>query len=266
MSAAPEKELHLGLWCWAGIVLCFLIAPIVIVVVVSFGNSLFMEFPPRSWSFRWYINFFTSREWLRSAVLSVEIAVPVAVSATILGTSAAIGIVRGRFWGKRAFELFVVSPMITPTIVLAIGLYLVLAPLRIVGTPMAIFLGHTVIATAPVVIMVSAALRTVSPTIELAARSLGASVAAAQRYVTLPMIAPAIFGGAAFAFLTSFDEAVTAIFLGGPEATTLPKRMWEGVRFEIDPTLTAVSSLLVLTAILILLSVVGFRRVWEARH
>lgn len=266
MSASSERESHFGLWCWASIVLLFLAAPILIIVIVSFGNSLFMEFPPRALSLRWYRNFFTSSEWLGAALLSLEIALPVALCATVLGTSAAIGIVRARFWGRRAFELFIVSPMIVPTIALAIGLYLILAPLGIVGTPLAIFLGHTVIATAPVVIMVSAALRTVSPTMELAARSLGASVTAAQRHVTLPLIAPAIFGGAAFAFLTSFDEAVTAIFLGGPEATTLPKRMWEGVRFEIDPTLTAVSSLLVLAAALVLLSVIAVQSTWNTRR
>jgi putative spermidine/putrescine transport system permease protein len=182
------------------------------------------------------------------------------VLATVLGTAAAIGLVRGRFRGRRALEYFFVSPMVTPAIVLAIGLYLLFARLGLVGRPDALYLGHTVLAVPLVIVIVSAALRTTDPAIELAARSLGAGYFRTLWHVTLPAILPAVVSGAAFAFLVSFDEVVLAIFLGGPTTTTLPKRMWESVRFEIDPTLTAISTLLVLIPIVLLAGVEIARR------
>src|SRR5439155_135402 len=176
------------------------------------------------------------------ALLSLRIAAVTMVLATELGTAAAIGLTRGRFRGRRALEFFFVSPMVVPSIVLAIGLYLLFARFKLVGQPLALYLAHTVVAAPLVIVIVSAALKTTDPAIELAARSLGAGYFRTLWHVTLPAILPAVVSGAAFAFLVSFDEVVLAIFLGGPATTTLPKRMWESVRFEIDPTLTAIST------------------------
>jgi ABC-type spermidine/putrescine transport system permease subunit II len=248
------------LWTWCVLTLVFLCAPIVVVAVVSFNATEFIQFPPRSWSFRWYANYFTARQWLEPTLLSLRVATVTMVLATVLGTTAAIGLVRGRFPGRRALEYFFVSPMVVPAIVLAIGLYLLFARFRLVGQPWALYLAHTVIAAPLVIVVVAAALRTTDPAIELAARSLGAGYLRALWHVTLPAILPAVVSGAAFAFLVSFDEVVLAIFLGGPAATTLPKRMWESVRFEIDPTLTAISTLLVLIPILLLAGVEVARR------
>jgi putative spermidine/putrescine transport system permease protein len=255
--ATPARRL---LWAWCVLTLIFLCAPIVIVVLVSFNATEFIEFPPRAWSLRWYRNYFGARQWLEPTVLSLRVAAVTTVLATVLGTSAAVGLTRGRFRGRRALELFFVSPMIVPTIVLAIGLYLLLARFRLVGQPLALYLAHTIVAAPLVIVIVSAALRTTDPAVELAARSLGAGYLRAFWHVTLPAILPAVISGAAFAFLVSFDEVVLAIFLGGPTTTTLPKRMWESVRYEIDPTLTAISTLLVLVPILILAGVELIRR------
>jgi ABC-type spermidine/putrescine transport system permease subunit II len=240
------------LWTYGVLTLVFLCAPMVVVVVVSFNASEFIQFPPRAWSLRWYQNYFTARQWVEPTLLSLRIAAVTMVLSTLLGTAAAIGITRGRFRGRRALEFFFVSPMVVPSIVLAIGLYLLLARFKMVGQPVALYLAHTVVATPLVIVIVSAALRTTDQAIELAARSLGAGYFRALWHVTLPAILPAVISGAAFAFLASFDEVVLAIFLGGPATTTLPKRMWESVRFEIDPTLTAISTLLVLIPIVIL--------------
>jgi putative spermidine/putrescine transport system permease protein len=254
---SPGRRL---LWAWCVLTLVFLCAPILVVAVVSFNATEFIQFPPRRWSFRWYANYFTARQWLEPTLLSLRVAAVTMVLATVLGTTAAIGLVRGRFPGRRALEYFFVSPMVVPAIVLAIGLYLLFARFRLVGQPFALYLAHTVIAAPLVVVIVSAALRTTDPAIELAARSLGAGYLRTLWHVTLPAILPAVVSGAAFAFLVSFDEVVLAIFLGGPAATTLPKRMWESVRFEIDPTLTAISTLLVLIPILVLAGVEVARR------
>ncbi len=255
--ATPGRRL---LWAYCVLTLLFLCAPIVIVVVVSFNATEFIEFPPRSWSLRWYQNYFGARQWVEPTLLSLRVAAVTMVLATVLGTTAAIGLTRGRFRGRRALEFFFVSPMVVPTIVLAIGLYLLFARFRLVGQPLALYLAHTVVAAPLVTVIVSAALRTTDPAIELAARSLGAGYFRTLWHVTVPAILPAVVSGAAFAFLVSFDEVVLAIFLGGPTTTTLPKRMWESVRYEIDPTLTAISTLLVLVPIVILAGVELVRR------
>jgi ABC-type spermidine/putrescine transport system permease subunit II len=248
------------LWTHGILTLGFLCAPIVIVVVVSFNATEFIQFPPRTWSLRWYQNYFRAREWLEPTLLSLRVAAVTMVLSTVLGTSAAIGLTRGRFRGRRALEFFFVSPMVVPTIVLAIGLYLLFARFKLVGQPLVLYLAHTVVAAPLVIVIVSAALRTTDQAIELAARSLGAGYFQTLWHVTLPAILPALISGAAFAFLVSFDEVVLAIFLGGPTTTTLPKRMWESVRFEIDPTLTAISTLLVLIPIIVLAGIGLVRR------
>lgn len=253
------------LWTWCVLTLVFLCAPIAVIVVVSFNATEFIQFPPPSWSLRWYRNYFTARQWVEPTLLSFRVAGVTMALATVLGTTAAIGLVRGRFPGRRALEYFFVSPMVVPTIVLAIGLYLLFARFGLVGRPYALYLAHTVVAAPLVVVIVSAALRTTDPAIELAARSLGAGYFRTLWHVTLPAILPAVVSGAAFAFLVSFDEVVLAIFLGGPSTTTLPKRMWESVRFEIDPTLTAISTLLVLIPIVLLAGVELTRRALAAR-
>ena len=255
--ASPGRAL---LWLFCGALLAFLVAPILVIVITSFNASPYLEFPPRGLSLRWYVNFVSSPQWIEPALLSLQIALFVTVAATLLGTSAAIGIVRGEFRAKRSLELFFVSPMVVPIVVLALGLYFLFSGYRLLNTPLALALGHTVIATPIVIVIVIAALRVADPTMELAARSLGASWWRALWHVTIPSVRPAVISGAAFAFLMSFDEVVVAIFLGGPDATTLPKRMWETIRFEIDPTLTAISSLLTLVAVLLLVGVELARR------
>lgn len=266
MTAARTQPGQLVLWAFCILLVVFLVAPILVIVVTSFNDTPYMEFPPRRLSLRWYVNFFASANWLNSALLSLRVALIVMAAATTLGTAAAIGIARGHFRAKRSLELFFVSPMVVPVIVMALGLYFLFSGYHLLGTPLAICLGHTVIATPLVIVIVLAALRVSDPAMELAARSLGAGYWRALWHVTLPAIRPAVLAGAAFAFLISFDEVVIAIFLGGPDATTLPKRMWETIRFEIDPTLTAISSLLTLVAVLVLVGVELSRRSQAPDH
>jgi len=248
------------LWALASLLMVFLIAPIVVIMVTSFNSTPYMEFPPRSLSLRWYANFFTSAHWYDTALLSLRVAVLTMVAATVLGTSAAIGIVRGSFPGRRALEAFFISPMVVPIVVIALGFYFLFSGYHLLDTSLALFLGHTVIATPLVIVIVRAALQTTNPAMEFAARSLGANFRRSLWYVTLPSIKAAIGSAAAFAFLISFDDVVIAIFVAGPNSTTLPKRMWETIRFEIDPTLTAISSLLTALAVIVLVTVELLRR------
>jgi putative spermidine/putrescine transport system permease protein len=256
---------RLVLWLFTSIVLFYLILPILIVIPTSFNASPYMDFPPRAWSTHWYRNFFSSHQWTDAAWLSVRVGLVVMVASTVLGTLAALAIVRGRFRGRRWLEYFLLSPMVVPVIVFAIGLYFLFSRLHLVGKPLALYLGHAVLATPIVIVIVASALRNNDRTIEYAARSLGAGYLRTLWEVTIPMIRPAVLSGAAFAFLASFDEVVIAIFLGGPATTTLPKRMWDNVRNEIDPTLTAVSSLLVFVSLLLLGGVEAVRRSWKQK-
>jgi putative spermidine/putrescine transport system permease protein len=240
------------LWIFCCALLVFLVAPILIVMATSLGPSTFMEFPPRALSLHWYANFFTSEHWVQPALLSLRVAIVVTLIATPLGTLAAIGLVRGNFRGRAALEMFLLSPMVVPIVVLALGLFFLFSSAHLLDHPVALYLGHTVVATPLVIILVRAGLRTTDPATERAARSLGASAWRTMRHVTLPAIRESIIAAAVFSFLVSFDEVVIAIFVGGPEATTLPKQMWESIRFEIDPTLTAIASMLTLLAVLVL--------------
>lgn len=242
------------LWALCGLLMVFLIAPIVVIVITSFNSTPYMDFPPKSLSLRWYANFFTSAHWYQTALLSLRVALLTMAAATVLGTAAAIGIVRGSFRGKRALEAFLISPMVVPIVVIALGFYFLFSSYHLLNTAWALFLGHTVVATPLVIVMVRAALRTTNPDMELAARSLGADFWRALRHVTLPSIKATIAAAAAFAFLISFDDVVIAIFVAGPDSVTLPKRMWETIRFEIDPTLTAIASLLTLVAVVVLVA------------
>src|SRR5258706_10996633 len=251
---APGRSSRILLWALCVPVLTFLTAPLLVIAATSLNGTPFVQFPPQRLSLRWYERFFTLPDWYEAALLSLEVAAGVAVAATVLGTLAAVGLVRGRFRARATLELFLVSPMVVPVIVLAVGLYFLLAPLRLTGSAAALFIGHTIVATPVVIVIVGAALRLTDGSMELAARSLGATWWRTLRFVTLPSIAPAMLASGAFAFLVSFDEVVLAVFLGGPDATTLPKRMGESMRFQVDPTLAAISTLLTWLTIVVLVA------------
>lgn len=257
MSAPRVPGGRLGraiLWAVSIGIVVFLVAPIVVIVIVSFNDAPNFSFPPQDWSLRWYRALIASPAWRDSAWLSFALGAAVMVASLAMGTPAAYALARGRFAGSRAVEFFLVSPMVVPTIVLALGLYLLLAPFRLVGTAFGLFLGHVVLALPVVIVIVGAAFRRADAAIELAARACGAGFWSAFWHVSLPAVRPAVVSAGAFAFLTSFDEVIIALFLGGPGASTLPKRIWEAVKFELDPSLTAISSLLVLVTLLALLA------------
>lgn len=235
------------------LVIVFLLAPVIIVFPMSLGSSPFLAFPPHDLSLRWYSEFFNRPQWLSSVWNSLVVAAIVVVGATLLGTAAALGLSR---LGRRmavVLETFFILPMIVPAIILAVGLYYLLAPFEMVSGRWALALGHIVLASPFVVITVRASLRGFDRNLELAAVGLGASWFTMFRRVLLPGIAPGIVAGAVFAFITSFDDVVLAIFLTNVRSRTLPKLMYEGVAHEINPTITAVAALIVLFTFAILL-------------
>ena len=234
-----------------GLILVFLAFPIVVVLVVSFSEASYLTFPPPGFGLRWYRAYFENADWLRPTWLSIWVGACVVVLSTVLGTLAALGIAKLPRAPRIVVSGLVLSPLIVPVIVVAIGIYYAYSRYGLVGSPMALVLAQTCLAVPFVVTSVSASLAGIDPRLEQAALSLGATPHGTFFQVTLPLIRPGVVVGALFAFITSFDELVVALFLSGSGAVTLPRRMWDDLRFQIDPTIAAVSTLtIVLTVVL----------------
>jgi putative spermidine/putrescine transport system permease protein len=236
----------------AGLLCLFLVLPTVIVAPISFTETEFITFPPRGFSTRWYAAFFTLPEWYGALTTSTIVALATTALATVLGSMIALGLVRVSRRANRLVSFLVLLPMIVPTIITAAALYGPFARLGLIATVPGLVLAHTILALPFVVINVSAIAQTMDWRMVDAARSLGASPLTAFRRVTLPILAPGMAAGAIFAFLTSFDEVVVALFVSGAEATTLPVQMWSGIRFEISPIVAAASCLLLVMSSLLL--------------
>ncbi len=238
----------------------FLVAPILLVFPMSLSTSPFLVFPPPDYGLQWFRRFFSDPKWLRAGQASLEVAAVAVLLGTAVGTAAALGLSRLRFRLKTAAEGVVILPMVVPHIILAVGLYYLCAPAGLVGSKVALAVGHAVLGVPFVFITVSASLKTFDRNLELAALGLGASRLAAFRRVVVPHIWPGVAAGALFAFVVSFDEVILALFLTNIHSRTLPKVMYEGVAHEIDPTITAVAALLICLSFAALLLNLAFAR------
>lgn len=245
--SSPWARALLGLIALA--VAVFLIVPVLVIVPLSFSSGSFLSFPPPGFSLRWYQQLFSRSDWMQSAWLSIWIAALVALLATVLGTAASFGLVRARFPGQRLLLAFILSPLIIPGIIVAIAVYFFYARLQLVGSPVAIAVAHTALAVPFVVVNVSASLHGFDKRLEMAAQNLGAGAFDTFRLVILPGIRPGVIAGALFAFITSFDELIVALFIAGPSQVTLPLRMWESMRSSLEPTLAAVSTLAIIASV-----------------
>lgn len=261
-----ERLGKLLLWIFTGLVLIFLVTPMFIVFILSFSADKFLHFPPSGLSLQWYDQFFASQAWVQAALTSLYVGICVTVLSLALGIPAAVALVRGRFIGRRVMAGIILSPVIVPGIIVAIGLYYAYAAYKLVGNPVALIIGHSCLAVPFVVIAVANSLSAVDPRLEQAARNLGAGPFSTFRQVTLPLIRNGVFSGSIFAFATSFDELLVSLFLSGSGAVTLPRRIWDQLRYQIEPTIAAASSLLiVLTAVLMIAAEVLRRRAENAR-
>jgi len=257
---SPGRWAELVLYGVCALVVLFLMLPIFIVIPISFSSALYLEFPPRGFSLQWYARFFDSHEWTAALWTSLRAGILATLLACTLGTAAALGLARSRFPGKSLIVGLLVSPMIVPVIVLAIGIYAAYAKLQLVGSLLGLVLAHAALGLPFVLVTVSATLQRVDERLEHAALSLGATPLQAFRHVLFPLIRPGVIAGALFAFIASWDDAVIALFISGTRSATLPKRMWEGLRSEIDPTIAAVSTLLVALSVALMLVLELLRR------
>ena len=230
----------------AVLALAFLTVPILMVFPLSVDPSSFLRFPPTGFSLRWYEAFLTNRDWLDATWVSVQVALGASVVATLLGTAAAIGLTRDGVPGRALVSLALVSPMLLPAIVAAVAIYGIYTTFGLVGTKTGLVIAHAVLGLPFVILNVQAALKGLPRGLEEASMSLGAHPVHTLFLVTLPLAWRGVAAGWVFSFVISFDEVVIAMFLSSPSMTTLPKKMLDGVFFELTPMLAAISALLVI--------------------
>lgn len=235
------------------VVAILLVLPTLVIIPVSLTSRSSFSFPPEGLSLQWYRNFFTDASWVESLLTSLKIATLVAGLSTVLGTMAAIGLLRWRRpAGANAIRAALLAPMVIPGIILGIGIYAVFAELHLLGSTVGFVIAHTVVALPLVVIPVTASLAGVDPALERAAENLGASPWSVRRHITLPLILPGILTGALFAFVTSFDEVLISLFIKSPSLETLPVKMYASVVDENDPTMTAAATVVIVLTVFVL--------------
>jgi putative spermidine/putrescine transport system permease protein len=218
--------------------IAFLIGPSLLIVPMGFSSAKILSFPPPGFSLQWYEKMVTSPSWTAGFINSFQVAILTAILSSILGTMAALGISRGRFPGKSVANVLILSPLVVPVVVIAIGMFSLYVRWKITGSVVGLVVAHTALAVPFVVVSVTT-----------------------FRHITLPLIMPGVFAGALFAFLSSWDEVVVAIFLTTTKFRTLPTVMWEQVRQVIDPTVASVATvLLAVTTIVLTLALVVRRQ------
>jgi putative spermidine/putrescine transport system permease protein len=283
----PRQKLwHYTYIGFCSLVLFFLVAPLVVVIPLSFTNSPYLQFIPEmkifsfdTWSFnfdgygtRWYKELFGMCEgitqattvctdrWIIGMKNSAIIAVFATLFASTLGTLAALGLSNRHMPFNRAIMALMISPMIVPLIITASGMFFFFAKVNLVATLPGLIIAHTILGIPFVVITVTASLSGFDNNLLRAGTSLGGSPLRNFFKIQAPLIAPGVISGGLFAFITSFDEVVIVLFVGGPEQYTLPRQMWSGIRNEISPTILAAATILVIFSILLLSTLEMLRR------
>ena len=259
-ATTSERLLFYLGWTFTFAVLLFLIAPIIAVVPLSFNAEPYFSYPMPGLSLQWYRDFFGNERWYGSLFLSVKLAFSVTILSTILGTMAALGLSRARLPLRSLMLGLLLLPLIVPVIIVAVGVFMFYGRFGLIGTFAGLVLAHTALAAPFVVITVLSTLTNFDWALPRAAAGLGASPFYAFRKVVLPLIVPGVVTGALFAFVTSFDEVVVALFLASAEQRTLPKQMFSGIREMISPTITAAATLQVVLSICLLIGVETLRR------
>ena len=257
-SPASDTQISHGKRFWlyavAAIIMLLLVLPTLVVIPMSFSNSQYLEFPPETWSTRWYDEYFGSSKWMRATVTSLKVGTLTLLVATPLGTMAAYALFVSGHRIARSLFMLLITPMIVPVILIAIGVFYAYGRVGLNNTIPGLVLAHTALATPLVMIVITAALRSYDLNQELVARSLGATRLKAFFVITLPQIKFSVITAALLSFLTSFDEVIISIFVSGGVSATLTKQMFSALRDFIDPTIAAISTIMVLVSTILLLA------------
>lgn len=242
-----------GFWALLILLFAFLVVPSLIIVPMSLTPTNLLEFPPSGISFHSYGEFFGSTAWMASLVTSGEAAAVAVCISGLFGTLAAIGLYNVKFPGRGLLIALIMLPIAIPLVVLGLGFVGFFAKFHLVATPIGIGLAHAVLALPYVYIMVTSSLSGLNPALIRAVTSCGGGAKDIFRFVYLPTILPGIVGGVMMAFTISFDEVVVAYFLQGPDATTIPVRIFLDLQYSLSPVIAAISTLLltITTALLV---------------
>jgi putative spermidine/putrescine transport system permease protein len=250
-----------------GAVLFFLVAPLIVLIPLSFNAEPYftftkgmLSFDPDAFSLRWYQDFLNNPQWLHSIKNSFIIGICATFLATFFGTLAAWGLSRSYTPFRVTIMSILISPMIVPIIISAAGMFFFYSKVGISQTFLGLILAHTALGIPFVIITVTATLVGFDESLTRASASLGADLLTTWRKVVIPLILPGVISGSLFAFVTSFDEIVAVLFLAGYEQRTIPRQMWAGIREQISPTILAVATLLILLSIALLTTIELLRR------
>lgn len=251
---------HVGGGIAAGVFAILLLVPALLIVVLSFSGDSVFAFPPHSWGLRQYRTLFEHGSWGSAIWLSLKIAIPAVLLSVAIAVPAVLAIHRSRLPARDLLQAAGVTSLIIPIAAYAVAMYGVFVQLHLLGSLLGLIIANTVLALPLVLLVVSAAISRVPVELELAAMTAGASRTRAWLGITLRLLTPAILAGSVLAFITSFDEAVFINFLGGPGQTTLPKAIFDSVRFGVDPVITAIATLLMVATSLLMLLALRLRR------
>ena len=242
-----------------GLIYFFLMLPLLVVFPISLSSAPYMQFPPPGLSWQWYERYLDDPQWIDATWRSLYIGGATAVLALVLGVPLAFALVRGRFFGRTVLDRVALAPIIVPHIIFAVAVYGLFAKLKLIGTWYGLVVGHTVLALPFVVLVIAAGLRDFDRSLEQAAEGLGASRWQTLRKITLPLLRPSLVSAGLLAFISSFDEVVVALFLAGANMT-LPKKMFDNIMMEIDPTIAAVSVMQIVLVSIVLVLIGRFGR------
>ena len=242
---------------WLGLILFFLYAPIIVMAFMSFNASQYYQLP-FEFSLTWYEKLSQNTEILNAATRSVLIALATTVIATTLGTAASLALFRFDFRGKRFLQVMLFPPIAIPWLITGTAMLIFFYGVGLGrGTP-SVLIGHVALALPYVIVVVSARLATFDPTLEEAARSMGADSWTVTRRVTLPWIASGIIAGALFAFAVSFDQFVVSYFLSEPGDSTLPVLIYTSIRKGFTPEINAISTIIIVISMAVMLFAARF--------
>ena len=264
-----STPIHSGTW-WTiaravvcALVVIYLIAPMIIVLIISFSSAPFLTFPPPGFSLQWFRKLFGHAAWQDALLTSLQIMLPTGIIATVLGTAAAVGIARGRFPGASIVSSLLMAPVVVPVIITAAAMFGVFRGFGLYGTLTGLILAHTVLTIPYVLTTVLASLHMVDEQLEQAALTLGATRWSAFWHVIFPLILPALLSGFLFAMIISFDELVVSLFISSPALRPVTVQMWSDIRGDIDPTISAIGTLLFLFSLVVLLAESLLRGRWR---
>ena len=240
-----------ALW-FVVLVFAFLVLPTLIVIPMSFSASQYLEFPPKHFSLRWYESYFQSRSWMQATATSFKAATLTVIVATPLGTIAAYGLYNAQLGIARLVSLLLITPIAIPVILVGTAVFYAYVKLKLVNSLIGVVLAHSILAIPIVIMIVTSALKSFDMNQERVARSLGASRIKAFFMVVVPQIKFAILTSAVLSFLTSFDEVIVAMFVSGGDNSTLTRNMFAALRDQIDPTIAAISTIMIVVTSLLL--------------